>query len=171
MRGISKARETLGAVLPPRIRSQKSSPSPKNTKSSNTSQSLSPEEKLRRAIGADKPPEEPKPLSMKEAGELRYTMYKALREIWRYADEGISLSNKAQAEAHIWRKIDQEETYVIVDALIKAGMANPYVAQAVRGVSEAYHHLEVGLILVPRFIETWKFYVQHGIGFSVPGVA
>lgn len=108
---------------------------------------------------------------MKEAGELRYTMYKALREIWRYADEGISLSNKAQAEAHIWRKIDQEETYVIVDALIKAGMANPYVAQAVRGVSEAYHHLEVGLILVPRFIETWKFYVQHGIGFSVPGVA
>lgn len=106
-------------------------------------------------------------------------MFKALKEVWRYADEALSLSNKAGKKVGtdtppIWRSIDTEETYIIVDALIRAGMANPYIATAVRGVAQAYHQLEVGIILMPRFVETWKFYAEYGFGAAIgpiPGVS
>jgi hypothetical protein len=118
-----------------------------------------------------------KKLSALEAGAMRETLYRAMKEIWRYADEGLSLTNKAgvkvgQDVPAIWRSIDREETLIIVDAMLRAAMANPYVAVAVRGITDAYKQLEIGIILVPRFLDTWRFYAQFGFGASpdLPGV-
>lgn len=107
-----------------------------------------------------------KPLTQAEAQKLRVSFIRSLKAFWGYADEGITYSNRQRAEAHIWRKVDDEETEMLADWLIDAALRSAPVAQMVRGVSRIWDYYAVGLILGPRFIETWRFYAAHG-GFSL----
>lgn len=165
--GTSKKPNGFGARLRQASPFRKSGEQPPTQPSAKTGQSGSQ---------ANRSQETPKVLTLLEAGSLRGTLVKALREVWRYADEGLSISNQAGVTVGrdvppIWRSIDAEETGIIVDAMLKAAQKNPYVAVAVRGITEAYTQLEIGIILVPRFIETWKFYQQFGFGAASHGRA
>lgn len=108
-----------------------------------------------------------KALTSSEASGFRKPLFDALKEVWRYADEGVTLTNRDGAKAFIWQTIDSEETYILVDALLNVGLRNPAAAQAVRAVVNAWKQVQVGVILLPRFYATWRFYIEHG-GFGFP---
>ena len=107
-----------------------------------------------------------KPLTDAEAARLRASFLRSIQTFWEYADEGITATNKQRAEARIWRKIDDVETELLADWLIDNAKRSAPVAQMIRGVSRIWDMYAVGLILGPRFVETFRFYSQHG-GFSL----
>jgi hypothetical protein len=118
-----------------------------------------------------KPPKTPvdtNPLSEKEGKELLPRMVEILQTVFRYVDMGITMTNAERAEAYIWRTIDPEDCKVIAELLIEAGKKNRVVATGVRRLAMSYKLLQVGIITVPRFIQTYQHYAQHG-GFALFG--
>ena len=110
--------------------------------------------------------EDIKPLTAREAAAVRDGMVKAFMRFWKYGDEAISATNAERAEAHIWTKIDQRDTEIIVDFLIERGKESAAAAQIARGISNIWNYYAVGLILGPRFVQSFKFYAEHG-GFTL----
>lgn len=110
--------------------------------------------------------EDVKPLTQREGAALRESTVNAFMRFWHYGDDAISATNAQRAQAHIWRKVDREETEILVDFLIERGLKHAAAAQITRGVAHLWNYYAVGLILGPRFIETFRFYVDHG-GFAL----
>lgn len=112
-----------------------------------------------------------KPLTQKEAGELLPKVRGMLQFVFKYADTGISVTNKDRAQATIWRAIDDEDMDIIAGHFVDMAKASRIVATAVRRMSNSYRLLQIGVITAPRFMQTAQFYSQHG-GFSIlPGLA
>ena len=101
-----------------------------------------------------------------EAEALTRNLTEGLKAVWRGLDEGIGFTNKAKHEAYIWQAIDDEDTRYLAGGMVNIGMKVPAAAWAVRGMANASHQLRVGLILGPKFIETWQFYSTFG-GFKL----
>ncbi len=102
-----------------------------------------------------------------EAADLRENLIMGLESLWRGADELITATNKAGQEAFIWQTIDREDNEYLADGMLRIAKKVPAAAYAIRAMSNASAHLRTGTILLPRFIETWRFYSQMG-GFKLP---
>lgn len=107
-----------------------------------------------------------KPLSNKEGEEMQPKIRALLEFIFRHMDKGISISNRNKAEAHVWRSIDDEDLDIIASHLVEMGKASKVVATAVRRMTNSYRLLQIGLITLPKFIQTYQFYAANG-GFSL----
>lgn len=109
-----------------------------------------------------------KPLTNKESEEM-FPKIKALLEfLFRHMDKGMSISNRARAESHVWSSIDQEDIEIIAGHLVEMGKASKVVATAVRRMTNSYRLLQIGLITLPKFIQTYQFYQANG-GFALVG--
>lgn len=94
---------------------------------------------------------------------------KALLEfVFRHMDKGITVSNRARVEAHIWSAIDSEDIEIISTHLVEMGKGSKIVATAVRRMTNSYRLLQIGLITLPKFIQTFQFYQTNG-GFALLG--
>lgn len=74
----------------------------------------------------------------------------------------ITATNKRHTEAYIWQTIDDEDTAYLVDNLLRLGMRQKAVAAAVRGIARANVMLNVGAIMMPRFVQMVEFYASNG---------
>lgn len=109
------------------------------------------------------------PLTKKEGDEILPKIKGLLEFIFRHADKGITISNRNRAEAHIWSSIDDEDIEIIATHLVEMGKASRIVATAVRRMTNSYRLLQIGLITLPKFIQTYQFYAANG-GFALGGV-
>lgn len=105
-------------------------------------------------------------LSKKEGDEILPKIKGLLEFIFRHADKGITISNRNRAEAHIWSSIDDEDIDIIATHLVEMGKASRIVATAVRRMTNSYRLLQIGLITLPKFIQTYQFYAANG-GFAL----
>ncbi|WP_067936751.1 hypothetical protein [Alicyclobacillus kakegawensis] len=108
-------------------------------------------------------------MSQKETGELKPHLLQALKILFRGLDQGITMTNKDQAQAWIWQSIDDQEVEKIADHLLQLGVASKVAATAIRKMTRTYRALDVGIITVPRAVMTLRFYAEHG-GFVLPGL-
>lgn len=106
-------------------------------------------------------------LTDKEGKEYAEKMNSVFRTIFRYTDSGITATNRDKAQAVIWSDIDDEDIGVLIEVTIGGAKKSRIVATAVRQVSKAHNLLRLGIITGPRFMQTVKFYSDHG-GFVLP---
>lgn len=109
-----------------------------------------------------------KPLTNKEGDEILPKIKGLLQFLFRHADKGITITNRNRAEAHIWSAIDDEDIDIIASHLVEMGKASKIVATAVRRMTNSYRLLQIGLITLPKFIQTYQFYAANG-GFAIMG--
>lgn len=109
-----------------------------------------------------------KALTNKEADEVLPKVKALLEFVFRHMDKGISISNRNKTEAHIWSAIDDEDINIIAEHLVEMGKASKIVATAVRRMTNSYRLLQIGLITLPKFIQTFQFYQSNG-GFALMG--
>lgn len=109
-----------------------------------------------------------KTLTNKEADEVLPKVKALLEFVFRHMDKGISISNRNRAQAHIWGAIDNEDIEIIASHLVEMGKASKVVATAVRRMTNSYRLLQIGLITLPKFIQTFQFYQSNG-GFALMG--
>lgn len=118
----------------------------------------------------EKPGIRNKPLSHKEAEEIRDPLIAAMGDYFHYADELMSGTSANGAEAAIWGSIDDEEIGILIDAWLarakQDSRAAYFAVQAVNG----HYKLKIGLILAPRFYQTFQFYVDNGMRSPMPNV-
>jgi hypothetical protein len=107
-------------------------------------------------------------LTAKESKELQPRLDDALKALFGFMDTGIGFTTKKQEARNvmIWKTIDKEEVSVISAFLIERGQTSPMVAGAVRKMTRNYRHLQLGMIMLPRFVMTAQHYMQNG--FKLP---
>lgn len=91
-------------------------------------------------------------------------MTAALRDYFLYSDELIFATLKTHPHVEIWRTIDDEDIEKLVSVWLTRAKLNPRAAAHVALVVDKHLQIQVAVILVPRFIETFKMYMQYGIG-------
>jgi hypothetical protein len=118
----------------------------------------------------EKPGIRNKPLSQKEADEIREPLISAMGDYFHYADELMTGTSANGAEAAIWGSIDDEEIGILIDAWLARARTDSraayFAVQAVNG----HYKLKIGLILAPRFYQTFQFYVDNGMRSPMPNV-
>jgi hypothetical protein len=107
-----------------------------------------------------------KPLTNKEGEEVLPKIRALLEFVFRHMDKGITVSNRNRAQAAIWSNIDGEDIDIIASHLVEMGKASKVVATAVRRMTNSYRLLQIGLITLPKFIQTYQFYAENG-GFAL----
>lgn len=108
-----------------------------------------------------------RPLTFDEAENIRENVIFGLEQLEQGMDDIITNTNKQHLEAQIWSTIDREDNEFLAEALLRAAMKDPAVAQAVRAIAESSAWLKAGLITVPRFFETVRFYRQYGVALPI----
>lgn len=110
-------------------------------------------------------------LTKKESSELLPRVVESLRIVFKYTDQGINFTTKDEQarNVYIWGSIDDDELKIIAIALVEGGQRSKVVATAVRQVSRNYQKLQMGIILVPRFVMTVNHYIQNGFGLPFGG--
>lgn len=122
----------------------------------------------RKTSEKDKPNIRTKPLSAKQAEEIRQPLIDAMADYFKYADELMSGTNASGVEAMIFQTIDDEEIGILVDAWLTRAQEDPAVANAVVQAVNLHYKFKVGLILLPRFYKAFQFYVDNGIRSPFP---
>lgn len=107
------------------------------------------------------------PLSEKETKDLRPKMITIVQTIFHYMDIAIGATNRQHVDAYIWQTIDPGDCEVIADLVLEGGKKSRIVATSVRRLSMSYRMLQVGIITLPRFIQTFQHYQKNG-GFALP---
>lgn len=105
-----------------------------------------------------------KPLSEREAEEIKEPLLAALMDYFKYADEFIYATHKAHRQVQIWASIDEEEAEILVDVWLAQAKRSAKAASHVVRVVNSHAQLQVGIILVPRFYQTFRVYMDSGIG-------
>ncbi len=109
-----------------------------------------------------------KPLSAKKAEEIRQPLIDAIIDYFKYTDELMSGTSANGVQAQIWSTIDDEEIGILIDAwLARARVDERMAGYAVAAVNNHYK-LKIGLILAPRFYQTFRFYVDNGMRSPFP---
>lgn len=109
-----------------------------------------------------------KPLTNKEGDEILPKIKALLEFVFRHMDKGISISNRNRTQASIWSAIDSEDITIISEHLVEMGKSSKVVATAVRRMTNSYRMLQIGLITLPKFVQTFQFYQSNG-GFALVG--
>jgi hypothetical protein len=107
-----------------------------------------------------------KPLSDAEANKIRPQLIAALLDFFSYADEAIYATHKAHKRVAIWSTVDDEEAGILVDAWLARAKVSGIAAAQVTALVEAHRRLKVGLILLPRFYQTFKVYLESGFSLK-----
>lgn len=112
--------------------------------------------------GGDKEPLRAKPLTDREAEQLRPALLAALLDYFKYADELIYATNRAHHHVRIWSSIDDEDAGVLVDVWLARAKTSVRSASHIVFMINKHAELRVGIILIPRFYETFRAYVDGG---------
>lgn len=87
-----------------------------------------------------------------------------MRDYFLYADELMFATLRTHPQVMIWRTIDDEDIEKLANVWLTRARINPQAAAHVAAIVDKHLQIQVGMILVPRFIETFKMYVQYGVG-------
>jgi hypothetical protein len=109
-----------------------------------------------------------KELTKKESNDLQPRIENALREIFKGVDKLIDFTTKTQMipNVTIWSSIEDSEITVIAVAMLETGQRSKVVSTITRRMANDYTKLQMGIITLPRFIETYKHYMANGFGFG-----
>lgn len=103
-----------------------------------------------------------KPLSESEAQALKPALIAAMMDYFKYMDEVIYATNKAHAQVQIWSAIDSEECEVLANVWIGFAKRSARSATRVVAVVNSHAQLEAGIILLPKFYQTFRAYADNG---------
>lgn len=110
----------------------------------------------------------PKPLSQKEAHDLRGRLIDLLGGIFDDTDRLLTTASATKKEAAIWSTIDDQEIALLADTWIEWGRRSARGAAVVRTVIRQWRKYQVALILGPRFLETINFVAENGVAVPTP---
>lgn len=102
-----------------------------------------------------------KPLTVKEVDDLQPLLISAIVAASEGADWFISHSNRAHATAIIW-SMDEEDAEILAAVALVFGRKSGTGAMAIRGVAQAGRFYDVGKLTLPRFYQTFTFYMRNG---------
>lgn len=116
--------------------------------------------------GSEKKKPGRKVFSEREAEDIREPLINAMRDYFLYADELMFATLRTHPQVMIWRTIDDEDIEKLASVWLTRARINPQAAAHVAMIVDKHLQIQVGMILVPRFIETFKMYVQYGVGIK-----
>lgn len=105
-------------------------------------------------------------LTQDEANTLRPFLLEAVRTYSDYADDAITHSNRDHVTAEIWSTMDDKEIACVVDTLLMGGRKSAQIAFVAREMVRLWRMVQVGVILIPRWFKTMRFYTENG-GFGL----
>jgi hypothetical protein len=109
-----------------------------------------------------------KELSKKESSELQPRIENSLRELFKGMDKVIDFTTKHQiTQVNIWSSIEDDEIKIIAVALLETGQRSRVVSTITRRMARDYTKLQIGIITLPRFIQTYKHYMSNGFGLTI----
>jgi hypothetical protein len=108
-------------------------------------------------------------LTVKESKELQPRIENALRMLFNGTDKVISVTTKRALEekVFIWSSVDDDEITMIATYMLEAGQKSRVVSTITRRMSRDYMLLNLSIIALPRFIETYKHYALNGFGLTL----
>lgn len=111
-------------------------------------------------------------LTPKESKELLPKVSDALETIFKNSDKFIGFTTKSESakEVYIWASIDKSEITVIATSLVETGQRSQIAATLVRKVARDYTKLQLGIILLPRFLMTVQHYLSNGFANPFAGL-
>jgi len=107
-----------------------------------------------------------RPFTDKEAQEIKQPLLDALADYFTYSDEFIYATHKAHRQVDIWKTIDYEEMNVLVDVWLARAKRDAKSASRVVFLVNSHYKLKVGIILAPRFYQTFRVYAEGGVGLK-----
>lgn len=110
----------------------------------------------------------PKPLSQKEAADLKEQLIEILAGLFEDTDKLLTVTSATKKQANIWSSIDDQEIEIIADAWVSWGRKSARGAAVVRRVVREWRKYQVALILGPRFVETIGFVAENGLAVPTP---
>jgi hypothetical protein len=110
-------------------------------------------------------------MTKKEAGEQKERLDNALLVFFKNADKFIGFTTKGKTanDIFIWQSIQKDEIEVISTAMLENAQRSKVIATVTRNITRNYQKLQMGIILIPRFIMTVQNYIQNGIGLTIGG--
>ena len=114
-----------------------------------------------------------RPLDKREAKESREAMIRSVELYAEHADDAIPLFSRTHKDCQIWSTITTDEATVVADFLIDWARQWAVAAQVVRGIVRTHTYVEFGMITVPRFLQTVRYYIENGfiLSFKLGGPA
>lgn len=122
------------------------------------------------AVAVDKTPrkailpwfENARLMSAQEAERLHDPLKAALRDLFKYSDEGIAWYCGVDPETMppIWSNLDNDEYESLAHVLLSQAQRSPEAAEFVRGVVNSDDYIVAGIIVVPRAIQTTQMLAQ-----------
>lgn len=97
-----------------------------------------------------------------EAKAVKPMLVNAMLDYFQYADELLYATVKGHPRVEIWSSIDAEECGILADALIARGKKSAAGAAQIQAMVDVHKNLKVGLILAPRFYQTFRLYMDNG---------
>lgn len=103
-----------------------------------------------------------KAFSEAEARAMKPMLVSAMLDYFSYADELLYATVKGHPRVEIWSSIDDEECGILADALIARGKRSAAGAAQIQAMVDVHKNLKVGMILAPRFYQTFRVYMDNG---------
>lgn len=97
-----------------------------------------------------------------EAKLIKPMLVSAMMDYFQYADELLYATVKGHPRVEIWSSIDAEECGILAEALIARGKKSAAGAAQIQAMVDVHKNLKVGLILAPRFYQTFRIYMDNG---------
>jgi hypothetical protein len=97
-----------------------------------------------------------------EAKAIKPMLVSAMMDYFSYADELLYATVKGHPRVEIWSSIDDEECGILADVLIARGKKSAAGAAQIQAMVDVHKNLKVGMILAPRFYQTFRLYMDNG---------
>jgi hypothetical protein len=107
-------------------------------------------------------------LTQKESKEMLPKLQEAMKLLFAGMDKSIDLTLKQKVDGgvHIWGNIEEYEIKIMCVSLLEAGQSSKIVSTITRRVVADFSKLQIGIILFPRFLDTYSVYMKNGFGFG-----
>lgn len=106
-------------------------------------------------------------MSTVEANANRERLYNTFVGAFAFIDESLQLLTGSTEKVEIWSSIDDADILVMVDRALMNAQKSVAVAQNIRKIIWLWDQVQIGTILMPRFIQTFQLLATKG--FSIPG--
>lgn len=103
-----------------------------------------------------------KAFSEAEARVVKPMLVSAMLDYFSYADELLYATVKGHPRVEIWSTIDDEECGILADVLVARGKRSAAGAAQIQAMIDVHKNLKVGMILAPRFYQTFRVYMDSG---------
>jgi hypothetical protein len=107
-----------------------------------------------------------KAFSEAEARAMKPLLVSAMLDYFSYADELLYATVKGHPRVEIWSTIDDEECGILADVLIARGKKSAAGAAQIQAMVDVHKNLKVGMILAPRFYQSFRLYMDNGLGIN-----